>query len=40
MLRCSRCGKPVLLLNDDQKAKVEADPERYAFVCTSCVRAA
>lgn len=36
MLRCDECGRPVLVLSDAQRRMVEADPERYAYLCGRC----
>lgn len=37
MMRCTQCDRPVMLLTAEQAAKVEADPERYDFMCTGCM---
>lgn len=37
LLCCGQCGKPVLLLTDDQVERVDAAPERYSFACTACI---
>lgn len=36
MLCCSVCDKPMLLMSPDQRARRDAHPEAYAYVCLPC----